>query len=72
MIEAKLNELDAVWASLPELVRVFLGIRLAIQTRIYTIDPGTASTLLAELEQVAYDPDAVFYYSFVQAQAKVW
>lgn len=35
------------------------------------IEPTLVETMRAELRQVAHDPDAVFYYSFVQAKARV-
>ena len=35
------------------------------------VSTETVEAMKAELEEVAHDPDAVFYYSFVQARARV-
>ena len=35
------------------------------------VSTDTVEAMKAELEEVAHDPDAVFYYSFVQARARV-
>ena len=36
------------------------------------IDKDTVEGMRAELDRVAHDPNAVFFYSFVQARARVW
>ena len=36
------------------------------------VDAKTVTGMKAELDRVGHDPDAVFFYSFVQARARVW
>src|SRR5687767_4921661 len=36
------------------------------------IDGDVVQRMRDELARVAHDPDAVFFYSFVQARARVW
>ena len=36
------------------------------------VEPDTVRGMEEELDAVAHDPDAVFFYSFVQARARVW